>query len=163
MSAPRWLSPAEDSAWRAFLEATRRLDEQLDRDLQREAGLPLAYYQILAMLSEAPGRTLRMRDLAAATWSSPSRLSHAIDRLEENGWVRRITCPSDKRGAFAELTDAGFDVLAAAAPGHVESVRRHLFDLLSPEQIRALGGISDTVAAHLRKNCERALLTEQLS
>jgi DNA-binding MarR family transcriptional regulator len=145
----RWLTNDEQHTWRAFLEATRRLDEQLDRELQHEAGMPLGYYIILVMLSEAPGRTLRMSDLAKRTWSSRSRLSHAVDRLEEKGWVERISCPSDKRGAFALLTDAGFAVLEAAAPGHVEGVRRHLFDQLTPSQVEALGTISQKVAQRL--------------
>jgi DNA-binding MarR family transcriptional regulator len=145
----RWLTDAEQHTWRAFLEATRRLDEQLDRELQHNAGIPLAYYTILVMLSEAPGRTLRMSDLAQRTWSSRSRLSHAVDRLEEKGWVERIGCPSDKRGAFALLTDAGFAVLEAAAPGHVEGVRRHLFDQLTPSQVETLETISQKVARRL--------------
>jgi DNA-binding MarR family transcriptional regulator len=145
----RWLTNDEQHTWRAFLEATRRLDEQLDRELQHEAGMPLGYYTILVMLSEAPARTLRMSDLAKRTWSSRSRLSHAVDRLEEKGWVERISCPSDKRGAFALLTDAGFAVLEAAAPGHVEGVRRHLFDQLTPSQVEALGTISQKVAQRL--------------
>jgi len=145
----RWLTDDEQRTWRAFLEATRRLDEQLDRELQHEAGMPLTYYTILAMLSEAPGRTLRMSELARITWSSRSRLSHAVDRLEEKGWVTRISCPSDKRGAFALLTDAGFAVLEAAAPGHVEGVRRHMFDQLTPEQVETLGTISQKLAQRL--------------
>jgi DNA-binding MarR family transcriptional regulator len=108
--------------------------------------MPFAYYQILAMLSEAPDRTLRMSDLAEQTWSSRSRLSHAVDRLEQFGWVQRMSCPSDRRGAFAVLTDAGLAVLAEAAPGHVESVRRHLFDRLNPDQVEQLGEISTTLA-----------------
>jgi DNA-binding MarR family transcriptional regulator len=145
----RWLTDHEQRTWRAFLEATRRLDEQLDRELQHQAGLPLAYYTILAMLSEAPDRTLRMSDLARRTWSSRSRLSHAVDRLEEKGWVVRQSCPSDKRGSFARLTDAGFGVLETAAPGHVEGVRRHMFDQLTPSQVDALGAISQRVAQQL--------------
>jgi DNA-binding MarR family transcriptional regulator len=145
----RWLTDDEQRTWRAFLEATRRLDEQLDRELQHEAGMPLTYYTILAMLSEAPGRTLRMSELARITWSSRSRLSHAVDRLEEKGWVTRISCPSDKRGAFALLTDAGFAVLEAAAPGHVEGVRRHMFDQLTPDQVETLGAITQKVAQQL--------------
>src|ERR1700716_560072 len=104
--------------------------------------MPLAYYTILVMLSEAPDRTLRMSDLAQATWSSRSRLSHAVDRLEEKGWIIRRSCPSDKRGSFAQLPDAGFGVLEAAAPGHVAGVRRHVFDQLTPSQVDALGAIS---------------------
>jgi DNA-binding MarR family transcriptional regulator len=153
VARPRWLTHAEQHTWRAFLEATRRLDEQLDRELQHEAGMPLAYYTILAMLSEAPERTLRMSELAQRTWSSRSRLSHAVDRLEEKGWITRNRCPSDKRGAFALLTDAGFAVLEAAAPAHVEGVRRHVFDQLSPEQVEALGTISEKVAQQLADAC----------
>ena len=149
MAQTRWLTNDEQHTWRAFLEATRRLDEQLDRELQHEAGMPLTYYTILAMLSEAPGRTLRMSELAQRTWSSRSRLSHAVDRLEEKGWVTRISCPSDKRGAFALLTDAGFAVLEVAAPGHVEGVRRHLFDQLTPDQVETLGAITQKVAQQL--------------
>ncbi len=149
MAQTRWLTNAEQHTWRAFLEATRRLDDQLDRELQHDAGMPLGYYTILVMLSEAPGRTLRLSDLAERTWSSRSRLSHAVDRLEEKGWVERISCPSDKRGAFALLTDAGFAVLEAAAPGHVEGVRRHVFDQLAPDQIETLGTISQKVAQQL--------------
>jgi DNA-binding MarR family transcriptional regulator len=149
MTDPRWLEAHEQDAWRAFLKASQHLWERLDRELQQEAGMPLAYYQMLAMLSEAPERTLRMSELADRTSSSRSRLSHAVDRLEEKGWVQRVSCPSDKRGAFAVLTEDGFAVLQAAAPSHVESVRRHLFDQLQPEQIGALSEISQAIADRL--------------
>src|SRR5260370_41694675 len=111
--------------------------------------MPLGFDPILVTLSDAPGRTLRLSDLAERTWSSGSRLSHAVDRLEEKGWVTRTSCPSDKRGAFALLTDAGFAVLEAAAPGHVDGVRRHVFDQLTPNQIETLGTISQKVAQQL--------------
>ena len=143
----RWLSPAEQRAWRAYLQSVQQLQAQLDRELERDTGMPLAYYQILAMLSEAPERSLRMNDLATRTWSSRSRLSHAVDRLEERGWVQRMSSPSDKRGALAVLTDAGFEVLAAAAPRHVESVRRHVFDRLTPEQVQQLDAISALISS----------------
>src|SRR3954447_16624816 len=130
MTETRWLDPDEQRTWRAFLGATQLLFDQLDRELQRDAGMPHAYYEILVILSEAPGRTLRMSELAERTRSSRSRLSHAVARLEERGWIRREDCPPARRGAFAVLTDAGFAVLAAAAPGHVEAVRRQLFDRL---------------------------------
>ena len=149
MSTTRWLSDRQQVAWRAFLQASMQLWQQLDGELQHEAGLPLAYYQMLAMLSEAPDRTLRMSELALRTWSSRSRLSHAVDRLEERGWVRRLTCPEDRRGSFAQLTDEGFAVLQAAAPSHVESVRRHLFDLLSDEEVDGLAETSRKIAASL--------------
>lgn len=145
----RWLSDTEQCAWRAYLEATQRLFEQLDRELQREVGMPLAYYQILAMLSEAPDHTLRMSDLAQLTWSSRSRVSHAVDRLEEKGWVERSSCPSDKRGAFAVLTAAGLRVLEAAAPSHVSSVRRLVFDQLSADELTAFAAQSRKIAERL--------------
>jgi DNA-binding MarR family transcriptional regulator len=143
---PRWLSPIEQHAWRAFLQATLQLQAQLDHELERDAGMPFAYFQILVMLSDAHERTMRMSDLAERTWSSRSRLSHAVDRLEERGWVHRTSCPTDKRGAFAVLTDAGFAELAAAAPKHLDSVRRHVFDRLTPEQVGQLADISSRIA-----------------
>jgi DNA-binding MarR family transcriptional regulator len=145
MADTRWLEAGEQRAWRAFVAASQGLFDQLDRELQRDAGMPHAYYQILVNLSEAPGRTLRMRELAERTCSSRSRLSHAVARLEERGWVRRESCPTDKRGALAVLTDEGFAALRAAAPGHVEGVRAHLFDRLTPAQVAQLREISEAV------------------
>ena len=145
----RWLDPDEQRTWRAFLTASRALMETLDRELQRDAGMPHAYYEILVRLSEAPDRRLRMSELAETTGSSRSRLSHAATRLEASGWIRREECPTDRRGQVAVLTDAGFAALAAAAPGHVEGVRRHLFDALSPAQVDQLKRISETLADHL--------------
>jgi DNA-binding MarR family transcriptional regulator len=141
MSDDRWLDSHEQQAWRAFLATSALLHAALDRQLQREAGIPHAYYMVLAMLSESPGRALRMSQLAEATNSSQSRISHAVARLEEAGWVRREQCPHDRRGLVAVLTDAGLAVLAEAAPGHVRAVREHLFDQLSPEQVRQLEAI----------------------
>lgn len=149
MSDTRWLDDGEQHAWRSFLTANRLLFDGIERQLQQESGLPHTYYEILVRLSEAPGGTLRMSDLAATSLSSRSRISHAVARLEENGWVRRRPCEHDKRGALAELTDAGMAGLEAAAPGHVETVRRALFDALSPAQVAALRDISDTLVAHL--------------
>ncbi|MDH6460249.1 DNA-binding MarR family transcriptional regulator [Micromonospora sp. A200] len=145
----RWLDPDEQRTWRAFLTASRALMDTLDRELQRDAGMPHAYYEILVRLSEAPRRQLRMSELADLTGSSRSRLSHAAARLEAAGWLRREDCPTDRRGQIAVLTDDGFAVLAAAAPGHVEGVRRHLFDALSPAQVDQLRRISETLVAHL--------------
>ncbi|MCG5467987.1 MarR family transcriptional regulator [Micromonospora sp. LAH09] len=145
----RWLDSDEQRTWRAYLTASRVLMDTLDRELQRDAGMPHAYYEILVQLSEAPGRQLRMSELAQAAGSSRSRLSHAVARLEAAGWVRREECPTDRRGQIALLTDEGFATLAAAAPGHVEGVRRHLFDALSPAQVDQLRRISETLAEHL--------------
>ena len=129
----------------------RLLTDQLDRELQRDANIPHTYYEILVALSEAPGRRLRMNQLAAVCQSSRSRLSHAVNRLEEAGWVRREPCPTDKRGALAVMTEEGFAAIEAAAPGHVEGVRRHVFDVLTPEQIRQLGEISAAIRDGLLK------------
>ncbi|MFI0794059.1 MarR family winged helix-turn-helix transcriptional regulator [Micromonospora rubida] len=145
----RWLDPDEQRTWRAYLAASRALMDTLDRELQRDAGMPHAYYEILVRLSEAPDRRLRMGDLADATGSSRSRLSHAAARLEASGWIRREDCPTDRRGQVATLTAAGHAALTAAAPGHVEGVRRHLFDALSPAQVDQLRRISETVSDHL--------------
>ena len=148
-SDPRWLTPDELHAWLAYVATTNLLDGALDRQLQRESGMPMAYYLILAMLSDVPGRTLRMSDLAAVTQSSQSRLSHAVSKLEHNGWVRRTPCPDDRRSTLAQLTDAGFAALAAAAPGHVQAVRKHVFDRLTPEQVHQLREIFSAVLAGL--------------
>ncbi|MEV4017547.1 MarR family transcriptional regulator [Nonomuraea angiospora] len=146
----RWLDADEQHTWRNFLAATQLINEALDRQLQRDASMPHTYYMILVALSEAPGRSMRMSELAARAQSSQSRLSHAVARLEERGWVRRERCPDDGRGSFAVLTDTGFAALAAAAPGHVEEVRRSLFDVLTPEQVRRL----DEICAAVRNTLE---------
>jgi DNA-binding MarR family transcriptional regulator len=141
----RWLTADEQRAWRAFLTATHTLLGSIEGQLQRESGIPHGYYEILVRLSEAPGRALRMSQLAEASTSSKSRLSHAVARLEERGWVERLECPTDRRGQVAQLTAAGFAALEAAAPAHVEHVRRALFDLLSPEQVTSLTEISEII------------------
>jgi DNA-binding MarR family transcriptional regulator len=145
----RWLESDELETWLSYVAATTLLDGALDRQLQRDAGMPLAYYQILAMLSDVPDRTLRMSELAAITQSSQSRLSHAVARLERKGWVRRKPCSEDRRSTFAQLTEEGFAALAAAAPGHVCTVRRHLFDRLTPEQVGQLREITRAVLSGL--------------
>jgi DNA-binding MarR family transcriptional regulator len=143
----RWLTADEQEAWRAFATACQTLFGAIDAQLQRDSGLPHGYYEILVRLSEAPGRATRMSQLAEASTSSKSRLSHAVARLEDRGWVRRTSCPTDRRGQIAELTDEGFAALATAAPGHVEQVRRSLIDLLSTEQIEQLRQISESIIA----------------
>ncbi|WP_219419678.1 MarR family winged helix-turn-helix transcriptional regulator [Pseudonocardia nigra] len=149
MPDTRWLDDDEQHTWRSFLTATRLFFDRIERQLQQDAGLPHAYYEILVRLSEAPDRTLRMSQLASSSLSSRSRLSHAVARLEESGWVRRRPCPDDRRGALAELTDDGLARLQAAAPGHVEAVRANLFDKLTREQQQALQEISDALVAQL--------------
>jgi DNA-binding MarR family transcriptional regulator len=156
MSEPRWLSEHEQQVWRDFLVATKILHEHWESQLQRESGMPHAYYEVLVALSEAPNRQLRMSELADASQSSRSRLSHAIARLEASGWVSRVSCPTDKRGAWATLTDEGFAVLQAAAPGHVKAVRQSLFDALTDDQVASLGEISAAIRAKLAPVCAAA-------
>ena len=146
---PRWLDAAEQKAWRAWLYSTQLLTERLNAELQHDTGIPHAYYEILVQLSETPGRMMRMSELADRCLSSRSRLSHAVSRLEERGWIRRQVCEEDGRGQLAVLTDEGFAALEAAAPVHVESVRRNLFDQLSKEQIAAMRDIGETLLKHL--------------
>ncbi|OZM78514.1 MarR family transcriptional regulator [Pseudonocardia sp. MH-G8] len=149
VSDTQWLNPDEQHTWRSFLTANRLFFDGIERQLQQESGLPHAYYEILVRLSEAPDRQLRMSGLASTSLSSRSRISHAVARLEESGWVRRMPCRDDKRGAIAELTDEGLTRLEGIAPAHVDAVRRGLFDALSSAQVAALRDISDTLVAHL--------------
>jgi DNA-binding MarR family transcriptional regulator len=147
---PHWLTAEEQRVWRFYLHATTLLEDHLDRQLQRDAGMPHIYYGLLVKLAEAPRRRLRMTELAMDAKITRSRLSHAIARLEKNGWVRREDCPSDKRGQFAVLTDEGFEVLRRTAPGHVTAVRQALFDRLTPQQQKSLGEIMEIVAEGLQ-------------
>jgi DNA-binding MarR family transcriptional regulator len=148
----RWLDADEQRTWRAFLEASQLLFERLDRQLQREAGLSHADYQILARLSGTDGQRLRMSELAEQTLFSRSRLSHAVARLERAGMVRRQGCPSDGRGTFAVLTPKGSAVVAGAAPAHVEEVRRQVLDPLTPSQVHELGRISEAIRERLTRS-----------
>ncbi|MCX4981469.1 MarR family winged helix-turn-helix transcriptional regulator [Streptomyces sp. NBC_00572] len=149
MTEPRWLTDEEQHVWRAYLHATTLLEDHLDRQLQRDAGMPHIYYGLLVQLSQAPRHRLRMTELARSAKITRSRLSHAIARLEKNGWVRRENCPSDKRGQFAQLTEEGAEVLRQNAPGHVAAVRQALFDRLAPEQVEQLGAIMRVMAEGL--------------
>jgi DNA-binding MarR family transcriptional regulator len=143
----RWLDEEQQRSWRAFLEAVQVLQRGIDAQLQDDAGMPHAYYELLVRLSEAPERRLRMSALAEAATSSRSRLSHAVAQLEQRGWVRREACAEDRRGQVAVLTDEGFAALAAAAPGHVQAVRRLLVDRLTPDQLRQLRAIAEAITA----------------
>ncbi len=142
----RWLTSEEQRTWRLFLIATQTLFSAVEGQLQRESAIPHGYYEILVRLSEAEGRSLRMSQLAEASTSSKSRLSHAVARLEERGWVERLDCATDRRGQVARLTDAGFAALEAAAPGHAEQVRRSVFDRLTSDQAAQLAAISEAIA-----------------
>lgn len=146
----RWLTPAEQRAWRAYIAATSLLEDAIDRQLQAETGMPHLYYSILAMLSEAPERRLRMTELAEVLKITRSRLTYGVTRLAGDGLVRREGCPTDRRGQVAVLTDEGMTVLERAAPGHVEQVRTALFDRLTPEQVGQLEEICASVTRGLQ-------------
>ena len=156
MTDTRWLTVEQQAAWRSWLTAQLLLAEAFERDLKAQANLSMAEYDVLVQLSEAPDRRLRMSALASRTLASRSRLSHQISRMEADGLVRREECLTDKRGWWAVLTDKGFDVLAAAAPDHVESVRKHLVDVLSEEDFAKLGSILDQVVTALQGECAEA-------
>ncbi|MFC4033528.1 MarR family winged helix-turn-helix transcriptional regulator [Streptomyces polygonati] len=152
----RWLTESEQEIWRAYMTASVEFAAHVDRQLRRDSGLPMAYYEILVRLSEAPDRCLRMSELAEASLSSRSRLSHAVSALEKNGWVERRPADADRRGWICRLTEAGFAALAAAAPGHVTTVREKLFDVLTPAQLDSLREIGHAISAGLRAECAEA-------
>lgn len=147
----RWLTEDEQVTWRAFLRATRELDVALDRDLQT-VGLSLPEYELISMLSEAPDGQLRMSALADLIVQSRSRVTHTSARLERRGWVRREPAPDDGRGVILRLTPEGRASLDTVAQVHVASVRRHLLDLLTEEQVVSLGeamlAVRDAYAAN---------------
>jgi DNA-binding MarR family transcriptional regulator len=147
-----WLTAEEQAAWRSVVALLIRLPAAIEAELQRDAGISQFEYLVLSGLSEAPGRTLRMSDLAAMASGSLSRLSHVVSRLEARGWVRREACPGDGRFINAVLTDDGWAKVVATAPGHVAAVRRLLIDVLAPDQLRELGAISDEVLAGLAQS-----------
>ena len=148
---PRWLNPTEMAAWRRYIVASRRLLEALDSDLAGHE-LSMPDYEILAQLSDAPDRRMRMSELADVAMLSRSRLSHRMKVMEKAGWVRREACPVDKRGFFAVMTPKGWKAIEAAAPDHVESVRSRFVDLLSKEDQRTIAEIFNRVEDELRKN-----------
>ena len=151
---PRWLTADEQNAWRAYLRLAKLLMRQLDRDLH-SFGLSTNDYEILVELSEAPGHRLRMTELADLTAQSRSRLSHQITRMEAKELVRRDACDGDKRGMFAVITPRGMETIERVAPYHVESVRRHFIDQLTPEQLGALNEAYQPVLEQLRKIRDR--------
>ena len=152
----RWLSDEEQALWRGWLAASMLLPERLNRDLQEQHGLTGTDYQVLVELSESPERRMRMSTLAERTQLSRSRLSHQIDRMSKAGLVTRQECSQDGRGMFAVMTEQGWETIVAAAPDHVESVRRHLVDQLTPEQFEAFGQACISVADALRAGNDRS-------
>jgi DNA-binding MarR family transcriptional regulator len=151
---PNWLSDEEQQAWRATVHLSQLLMRQLDRDLNTH-GLSGHDYEILVELSEAPDNRLRMTDLADATSQSRSRLSHQISRMEARGLVRRDECEGDKRGMFAVLTSQGMATIERVAPDHVEHVRRHFIDRLTPRQLDEVRDAFQPIVDYLRKIRDR--------
>lgn len=142
-----WLSDEQQAAWRPFVALMLRLPSALDAELQKDAGINHFDYLVLSGLSEAPGHTLRMSELAAMASGSLSRLSHVVSRLEARGWVRREPCPGDGRFINAVLTEEGWQKVLATAPGHVTAVRELLLAALTEEEFEQLGAISAKVLA----------------
>lgn len=145
----RWLTPDELGAWVRLVAVVELLPGVLEAQLRRDAGLTHFEYYVLAMLSEAPGHTLRMTSLAQFTNATLARLSHVVQRLEGRGLVERFPCPHDRRATNARLTDAGRAKVEASAPGHVATVRETVIDALTPEQITQLADITGALLGRL--------------
>ena len=144
-----WLDPGQQRTWRAFLMGTTLLMDRLDDDLRRAFNISLVEYEILVRLSESEGGQLRMAQLADALAHSRSRVTHTVARMEAAGLVQRSTSPEDGRGILATMTPKGHDLLVRVAPVHVTGVRDHLVDLVSPEDLAAVGRVFDAVSDHL--------------
>lgn len=141
----RWLTDHEQQAWRKLAAVILRLPSELEAQLQRDSNMSHFEYWVIALLSEAPGRTLRLSHLADQANASLSRLSHVVTRLEKRGWVRREPCPDDARATMATLTDDGWQIVVDAAPGHVEAVRQMVFECLSKSDVDDLGRVCDAI------------------
>jgi len=146
---PKWLNPREMKAWRSYIIASRRLLDALDADLSGH-DLSMADYEVLAQLSDAPDRRMRMSELAEISMLSKSRLSHRMKVMEKAGWVKREECESDKRGYFAVMTEKGWKAIVKAAPDHVDSVRNRFVDHLTVKDQEELAKIFDRVQTSLR-------------
>ncbi|WP_143590104.1 MarR family winged helix-turn-helix transcriptional regulator [Thermoactinospora rubra] len=149
MTQTRWLDDDEMAAWRTFLTVSHLLDRHIEEHLKAAAGLTHAQYEILVRLSETPGRSMRMTELARGVIASKSALTYQITQLERSGLVERTACPSDERGVVAVLTDEGMRCLERIAPGHLEVVRRFLIDNLTREELETM--------THALRKAERAM------
>ncbi|WHT20930.1 MarR family transcriptional regulator [Crossiella sp. CA-258035] len=151
MSEPRWLSEAELRTWITFVEATHLLERRLEHQLQTDGGLSHAQYDVLTTLSAAPGQRMRMTELAGRTVVSKSGLTYQVSRLERAGLVRRESCATDERGVVAVLTEAGQRLLDKIAPGHVDTVRDYLIDLMTAEERAVLERVMSAVRERVRR------------
>jgi len=145
-----WLSAREQTTWRAWLRASRALEIALDEDL-RAHGIGLSEYEIISMLSEAPGRRLRMSAMADLVQQSRSRLTHTATRLEQRGWVTRLRSVDDGRGVLLTLTPSGLEAVEVMAREHVVSVRRHFVDVLGPEEMESIGSAMRRIYREIKR------------
>ncbi|WP_166970495.1 MarR family winged helix-turn-helix transcriptional regulator [Brevibacterium atlanticum] len=150
MAEPRWLTAVDQKSWRSYLNGSQLLTAELDKELRDKHGIGLPEYEILVRLSEHEDRTMRMALLATDTTMSRSRLTHSVARMEKRGLLERSAIPEDGRGVNCVMTEAGWELLQAAAPDHVGGVRTHLVDLLDPEEMATLGRIFTKVYDHMR-------------
>jgi len=157
----RWLDTGEMAAWVRLAAVLELLPAALDAQLRRDAQLTHFDYYVLAMLSEAPGRTLRMTALAELTTATLARLSHVVQRLETRGLLERFPCPEDRRATNARLTPAGWAKVEESAPGHVATVREYVIDALTAEQVVQLGQIADAVLHRLDPDGARSAIYER--
>jgi DNA-binding MarR family transcriptional regulator len=148
-AVPKWLNRKEDAAWRGYRRMRLLLDLQIARDLASDSGLSEADYDVLSTLSETAGRRMRLSELAEHMLWSKSRLSHHTVRMQQRGLVMRQEDVDDGRGSWVVLTDDGMALIRAAAPPHVASVRRHMIDLLTPDERDALASLSNRIADRL--------------
>ena len=148
---PNWLSEEEEKAWRGFVALRIGLVGHLARQLSQDSGITEAEFEVLVVVSEAPGQRIRSRDLGKALNWERSRLSHQITRMEERGMVAREQCENDARGVDVVLTKAGLKAIQGAAPAHLEGVRHCFIDLLTPAQMKTLSSIAEVVTEHLKK------------
>ena len=157
MTETQWLSPAEARAWRALRSFGTPLATALNRQLMADSALSSADYEILVVLSETPGGSLRAGELGRATGWEKSRLSHHIKRMEARRLVERQDCLTDGRGLLVAITDHGRSAIEDAAPGHVQAVRKFVIDVLTPEQLEVLAEVGEAVSASLTaENCQAA-------
>lgn len=150
----RWLADDEQRAWRSYLDATRLLMQTLDRQLTRDSGISFTDFELLVVLSEAPGRQMRMRALADAVTTTRSGVTRAITRLVDAGWVVRVECEDDRRGMLAELTDAGMRKLEESSPGHVEAVRTSMFDVLTDDDVDTFVRVYSAMRTHIQRGAD---------
>jgi DNA-binding MarR family transcriptional regulator len=153
MERPPMLDADELRTWRAFIDGSQLLQHRIGRALQESGTVPAGYYAILVALSEAPNRRMRMGDLAAATLSSPSRLSHAVGKLEAAGWVARTACGVDGRGLDAVLTDDGLAALESAVPVAAAAVREHFLDVMDRDERNVVTAVFERILERLNGPC----------